>query len=149
MAPNASRHYMQQQLNTASPAMLVAMLYDRAINFLKEAVRAIEAGEIEARWKANNKAIEIITHMWMTLDLDKGGEIAANLDRLYRFMLNHLTQVDMKNDAKAAQDVIALLEPLHASWRRLANGETPASADTAEGDAGPAAESINRLSLSA
>ena len=43
-----------------------------------------------------------------------------NLDRLYRFMMNHLVKVDMRNDPKPAAEVIALLEPLLQSWRTLA-----------------------------
>ena len=58
--------YVTQQVMTAPPAQLVFMLYDKAILSLKEAVAAIEAGEIEARWRANKRAFEIISHMWST-----------------------------------------------------------------------------------
>jgi flagellar protein FliS len=112
--------YQSQQLNGASPALLVAMLIEKAIASLKEAVRAIEAKDIQARWTANNRASEIINHLWLTLDTKQGGEIAQNLDRLYRFMMSHLTKVDLKNDPKPAHDVIELLEPLLQSWRQLA-----------------------------
>lgn len=112
--------YQMQQVNGASPALLVAMLIEKAIASLKEAIRAIEAADVQARWKANNRAGEIINHLWLTLDTDNGGEIAENLDRLYQFMMNHLMGVDMRNDPKPAQEVIALLEPLADSWRELA-----------------------------
>ena len=112
--------YQTQQVNGASPALLVAMLIEKAIVSLKEAIRAIEANDIQARWKANNKAGEIINHLWLTLDTDNGGDIADNLDRLYQFMMNHLMGVDMRNDPQPAREVIELLEPLCISWRELA-----------------------------
>lgn len=112
--------YLSQQLAALSPASRVAMLYDKAIASLREAVQAIEDGDIQRRWSANNLAGQIIETLWATLDLDKGGDIAANLDRLYSFMLRHLSEVDMKNDPKPAQDVIKLLEPLRQSWHELA-----------------------------
>ncbi len=112
--------YLSQQLAALSPAQRVAMLYDKAIASLREAVQAIEDGDIQRRWSANNLAGQIIETLWATLDLDKGGDIAANLDRLYAFMLRHLAEVDMKNDPKPAQDVIKLLEPLRQSWHELA-----------------------------
>ncbi len=56
----------------------------------------------------------------MTLDLEKGGEIASNLEALYAYMLQRLLDVDVKNDARAAEEVIELLEPLRASWSELA-----------------------------
>jgi flagellar protein FliS len=123
---NAARRYQNQQLMTASPVKLVFMLYDKAIVCLREAIRAIEAGEIEARWKANTRAIEIVAHLRGTLDHDKGGEISANLDRLYGFILTLLPKVDFDNDAKTAQTVIDLLSPLRESWRELAAmGDAP------------------------
>jgi flagellar protein FliS len=118
--------YRTQQVMTASPAQLVYMLYDRAIGSLKEAIAAIEAGEIEARWRANNRAIEIINHLWSTLDMSAGGEIARNLDRLYPFMTMRLVQVDIRNNPAPAREVIALLEPLRDAWRELAQGGPPA-----------------------
>jgi flagellar protein FliS len=112
--------YQTQQVNGASPALLVAMLFEKAIASLKEAIRAIEANDVQARWTANNRAGEIINHLWLTLDTDNGGEIATNLERLYEFMMNHLMGVDLRNDPKPAHDVIVLLEPLCVSWRELA-----------------------------
>ncbi|MGE5537893.1 MAG: flagellar export chaperone FliS [Gemmatimonas sp.] len=132
MSEAASRQYQTQQIMTASPAMLVFMLLDKAVVCLKEAIRAIEAGDIEARWKANARAMDIVAHLKGTLDHGKGGEIAANLDRLYGFMLNLLPKVDFNNDAATAQTVIDLLMPLRESWRTLASrGDTAEAAKAA------------------
>jgi flagellar protein FliS len=118
----ASQHYRNQELMTASPARLVVMLYDRAIQSLNEAIKAIDDGDIERRWKANKNASEIITHLAMTLNFEEGGQIALNLNDLYRFMLTTLVNVDVRNDPQAARDVIKLIEPLRASWDQLAKG---------------------------
>jgi flagellar protein FliS len=120
---NSVSKYQTQQVMTASPARLVCMLYDRAILSLKEAVAAIEAGQIEARWRANKRATDIIAHMWTTLDTERGGEIAANLADLFKYMLSRLPQIDFDNDPAPAREVIRLLEPLRESWHKVANGE--------------------------
>ena len=109
---NRTTAYLARELSAASPAKRVAMLIDRAIGSLGEAVQAIERGDIQARWNANQRATNIIETLWRTLDLEKGGEIAANLEKLYSFMLNRLTQVDIKNDPAPAREVATLLEPL-------------------------------------
>jgi len=124
---------------TASPARLVVMLYDRAIQSLNEAIKAIETGDIERRWKANKNASEIITHLAMTLNFEEGGQIALNLNDLYRFMLTTLVNVDVRNDPQAARDVIKLIEPLRASWDQLAKG-----ADTGQPAAKPTAKSMGQ-----
>ena len=120
MDRSALRTYGTQQVMTASPVKLVALLYDKAIVSLREAVQAIETGNVQERWKANNRATEILTHLCTTLDHETGGDIAENLHQLYQFMLGRLFEVDMKNDADAAREVIGLLEPLRDSWRELA-----------------------------
>jgi flagellar protein FliS len=121
--PDISK-YLTQQVMTASPAKLVSMLYDKVVISLKEAIAAIEAGEIETRWRANARATEILSHMWATLDVDKGGEIARNLDQLFSYMLSRLPEVDLRNDPAPAREVIELIGPLRDSWRELAKQET-------------------------
>jgi flagellar protein FliS len=138
VAPTASRHYQNQEIMSASPIRLVVMLYERAIASLNEAVDAIAAGDVERRWQANKKAIEIITHLALTLDFEQGGEIARNLDNLYRFMLRVLLDVDLRNDPKPARHVIGLLEPLCESWKQLAKG-------AASGGKAPATHSAESL----
>ena len=51
------------------------------------------------------------------------GEIAENLNRLYGFMMMHLTMVNTENSAQAAREVIDLLEPLRRSWNEIAECE--------------------------
>ena len=123
MDREASQKYLAQQVMSASPAKLVAMLYERAILLLHDAVGAIEAGNIQRRWVANSKATEIVVELWQALDMEAGGEIAENLNRLYGFMVMRLTMVDTENSAKAARDVIGLLDPLRRSWHEIAEGE--------------------------
>ncbi len=105
---------------TIDPAALVAMLYDKAISSLKTVVQAIHSQNIETCWNNNRRAQEIISHLFMALDLEKGGEISSNLEALYTYMLRRLLDVGVNNDARAAEEVIELLEPLRASWKELA-----------------------------
>lgn len=170
---NVAQHYQTQQIMTASPAKLVAMLFDRAILALRDAARAIEEGDIEKRHKSNSKAFEIINHLDRTLDLERGGEVAANLNRLYSYILRQLPQIDFKNDKTVAEEMIKLLEPLRDSWNELADQGAvapsprpqPAMNDTAKGyanssatkapqgsqdqAAAPSSPSVNSLNFSA
>ncbi len=123
MDRQASQKYLAQQVMSASPAKLVSMLYDRAVMLLNEAIEAIEAGDTQRRWRANSQAAEIIAELWQALDMERGGEIAENLNRLYGSMTMRLTMVDVDSSAQAARDVIHLLEPLRRSWHQLADKE--------------------------
>ena len=136
--PKGSNTYHEQQILTASPARLVAMLYEKAMMSLRLAIKAIEDGDIKARWAANARAVEIIEHLSMTLDTDKGSEIAENLERLYSFMIRHLINVDLHNDPEPAREVIALLEPLYESWCVLDRQMAQQNAGTLTTTASPA-----------
>jgi len=137
----AAQTYRLQRILTASPAMRVALLYDEATRCLNDVVRAIEAKDVKARWAANNRAQMIIEYLRGTLNMDQGGEIAANLDRIYGYILGTLHLIDVNNDAKPATDAIRLLEPLRSSWNTLAR--QPAGAAAAPGAA------VGRVAVSA
>ncbi len=149
MDNRAAQSYRVQEIMTASPTRLIALLYDRAITSLNEAIEAIAAGDIERRYRANNRAVEIIAHLAMTLDMEQGGQIAKNLDQLYRFMLTRLPQVDLRNDPKPAKEIIRLLEPIRASWHELAtNGGRPGA--TAKATTPPSSpEAAPKIEISA
>ena len=53
--------------------------------------------------------------------MERGGDVAANLNQLYGFMLKRLLTVDMENNAEAAREVIRLLDPLRKSWHQMAS----------------------------
>lgn len=129
MKRSAAEVYKTQAIMTAPPAKLVAMCYDRAIGALRDAIRAIEAGDIQSRCDNATRAANIIAHLWGTLDMKQGGEIAENLSNIYGFAMRRLPDVNMRNDASAAEDVISLLLPLSQSWNELADrGEVMPSA---------------------
>lgn len=145
MHANATNAYRTQQVKGAKPVEQVAMLYERAIAALNEAVAAIEANEIERRWQANKRAQDIIFALYGALDTERGGEIGQNLERLYSFLLRRLPQVDLRNDPQPARDAIQILEPLAQSWRRLASDSVePGNAEDsqlASATAGPNVQS--------
>lgn len=137
MNEHAAHTYKQQQVNTATPAKMVFMLFEKTLSRLQEAQNAIEKNDIQARCNANCSAQELIAHLSNTLDMEQGGEIAANLERLYTHCMLRLMDVDRKNDPEAAAEVITLLTPLRNSWAELAEkseGELRQAVMTAQQD---------------
>ncbi|MGZ0187651.1 MAG: flagellar export chaperone FliS, partial [Alphaproteobacteria bacterium] len=68
MSRAAAEAYKTQAIMTAPPAKLVAMCYQRTIGALNDAIRAIEAGNIQVRFDNATRAANIIAHLWSTLD---------------------------------------------------------------------------------
>lgn len=120
---NAAKEYLERQVQNSSPAERVVLAYDGAIRFLMNARRAVEENNIETRFINNKKAADIISYLMETLDMEKGGEIAENLRRIYFYMLRRLVEVDVKNSVEPIDDVIGQLKGLRASWEKLARGD--------------------------
>jgi flagellar protein FliS len=108
-----------ERILEASPSRLIVMLYDEALKNLDTAVAAIERGDIETRCHAINRSIEIVCHLYLTLDSAQGGEIAEKLGAIYRFVLARLPRVNVTNDVETAREAIRLLTPMRASWCEL------------------------------
>ena len=126
-----TNQYLQQQILAASPAQRVVMLYDGAIKALQTAKQAALDQRIQDRFNATQKATDIIAHLMDTLDRDKGGEIAAGLDRLYRHLLLRIVAINVKNDVTAADEVLGHLKQLREAWATLAKQQAAATATEA------------------
>ena len=106
-------------LMSAPASRLIVMLYDEALGAIRDAIAAIEIGDIAGRYQATNRAGEIIEHLCLTLDCEKGGEIAINLAQIYGFTQQLLTRTNLDKDPAPATQAIRLLEPLRESWCAL------------------------------
>jgi len=116
---NGINTYQDNAVTTQSKGRLIVMLYDGAIKFLRLAIREIENKNYEAKGRYINKAIDIINELNAVLDMDAGGEIAGNLRKLYIFMINRLSQANIKCDPQMIRDVIKLMEELNQSWKAI------------------------------
>ena len=55
----------------------------------------------------------------MGLDVEKGGELAANLKLLYDYSVAQLTKANIHNDVGIVEEVIKLLQPIAQSWKEI------------------------------
>ena len=120
---NAAAKYLALQIQNATPAQQIVMMYDGAIKFLLKAKVCIETGDIEGRFNNNKRANDIITHLLDSLDMEKGGEIAERLSAIYMHLMARQLDLDMKNDPAIADDIIIHLRTLRKSWESVARGD--------------------------
>ena len=118
---NGFKAYHDTAVTTQSKGNLVVMLYDGAIKFLKLAVKEIEEQNPQEKGKYIARAQDIISELNVVLDMKAGGEIAANLRRLYLFMNMRLNEANVKQDPQKINEVIALLEELNQSWKAISS----------------------------
>ncbi len=116
---NGVSAYKDTSITTQNKGRLIVMLYEGAIKFMKLAIERINAVDHEAKSRYINKALNIIHELNAILDTDAGGEVAANLRRLYLFMNKHLSEAGMKNDPQMIREVISLMEELNQGWKAI------------------------------
>jgi flagellar protein FliS len=119
--------YHQTQVQSRTPLELVVMLYDGGLKFLHQAREAIERGDIPARRDALSRAISIISELQSTLDMAKGGALAARLDDLYAYVNGRIIAAAAENSVGPIDDATRVLTILRESWVSIATpaAETP------------------------
>jgi len=101
---------------------LIVLLYDSAIEYMRQAIKALEGNNIyEEKDNYIYKAQYIINELNEVLDMKTGGKLAINLRRLYCFMNNQLTQANIECEPQMIHEVITLMEKLSKKWKSIAS----------------------------
>lgn len=119
------------EIGKAFPCQLVVVLYDQVIASLIDAIDAIGKGDIEARFNATTEASNVISQLYLALDMEEGGDIAESLGSLYNYILTQLPKINFDNDPTIAEQAIKLLRPVRESWFEL-DERIRADVETAE-----------------
>ncbi len=104
---------------------LVIKVYDGAIASYKQTRQLFEKEEYSQGREELEKAKKFVTHLYTTLDMEKGGEIAQQLSQLYAFVVNQTNIVDATKDLKGIDDIVNILDNLRQGWVELKQQGVP------------------------
>ncbi len=107
------------QAAVANRVELIQMLFDGLIDSLSAARGHIERKAIEEKSKALTRASRIVVGLQAALDLDKGGELASNLNELYSYIVRRLLHVNVHNDLEALKEVHSLITEVREAWQQV------------------------------
>jgi len=119
-APASPAAYKQQSIMTAPPERLVVMLYDGAIRFFFQAAAALREGARTTALERLQRGEAIVDHLLGTLDMERGGQIAQDLEGIYVFCKRLLMEARTEDDADKVDLVRTYLAELRESWAQLA-----------------------------
>ena len=117
---SAANPYLQTQVQSRTPLEMVVLLYDGAIRWADAAQAAMEANDIPARREAVSKLLAIIGELQSTLDMERGGKIAEDLDRLYSWATVRLMDAVVSREAQPIHEVRRVLASLREAWQTIA-----------------------------
>jgi flagellar protein FliS len=137
---------METGVASATPQMLIVMLYDGAIKAIASARSELLRKDFAAKGRQLSKAIGIIDEgLKLSLDLEAGGEIAANLAALYDYMTRQLMVANLHDDIARLDEVTRLLRDLKGAWESLISIQSARADESGESPRSRASASYGKV----
>jgi flagellar protein FliS len=124
MYPSAYKKGINQYANVhnesgladASPHYLIQMLMDGFLARVNTAKGAMARSDMELKGLYISRAMAIIGGLNEAIDLERGGEIAINLNQLYLYINKRLLQASYENDEEILDEVASLMREIKEGW---------------------------------
>jgi flagellar protein FliS len=104
------------EIEFANPHRLIQMLFEGALKRIAFAKGAMQRKQIAEKGKFIGQTIEIIGGLRASLDKDKGGDVAANLESLYEYIGRQLVVANLKDNEQILDEVSGLLNDVKTAW---------------------------------
>jgi flagellar protein FliS len=102
---------------------LILKVYAGAQASLETAHRLYANGDHTDAYAEVEKARKFIVHLYTTLNFEDGGEIAANLGRMYVFMLSEFDAIEATKNIKHLESCITILKNLRGGWEGVRDSQ--------------------------
>ena len=117
---NAQVKYQETQISTATKEQLLLITYDIGIKACRTAEAALSGDEAKRDFGLANREIiraqEVVRELMVTLNTDKGGDMAKSLVQLYDYMYQLLVDANIKKEPENIVTVRGMLEELKSTW---------------------------------
>lgn len=110
------------EVSDANPHRRIQLLFEGALDRIAIARGAMRQGDRAVKGARISRAIEIIDGLRAHLDLERGGEIAANLSALYEYMERRLAEANLRDDVAILDEVANLLREVKSGWDVIPGG---------------------------
>jgi flagellar protein FliS len=113
------QRYRQMDIATATPESLVGRLLAASLEQGRRARAELGAGVVAERCRALSRCVAIVAELRSSLDMERGGEIAANLHRLYDFAIERLLEANLRSSPGPLDEALRVLEILAEAWAEM------------------------------
>lgn len=110
---------LHSEVQIASRHRLIQMLMEGALEKIAYAKGDIERGNLQEKGKNIGWAISIINGLRSSLDSERGGDIASNLDNLYEYMGRCLSEANINAEISKLEEVTSLLLKIKGAWDEI------------------------------
>lgn len=122
VAQTKAASYIQEHTEEISSHQIISLLLDGALERIEQAILAHK----QANWVdleiLSSKLVAIINGLKNSLDMEAGGEIADNLDALYEYMIQIVTQASDDTRVSSFSECAHLLGEIKSGWDQMSLG---------------------------
>jgi len=111
--------YLSTHIATTDQGQLLLMLYDGALKFLAQAREKMLARDMAGKGMLISRAIDIVNELASSLNMEKGGTLADNLNNLYFLCTARLLQANAKLDVAQLDSVVSILTGLRSAYAQI------------------------------
>ena len=104
------------EIEYADPHRLIQMLFEGALKRIAFAKGAMQRKQIAEKGKFIGQTIEIVGGLRASLDKERGGDVAANLESLYEYIGRQLVVANLKDNEQILDEVSGLLSDVKIAW---------------------------------
>lgn len=119
---NAYQRQQKSGVEVAKPEQLVATLFDKLMETLARVRHFMDVKDFANKSDRINLAMDILQVLEQSLDHEKGGELAGNLQALYQYCVRRLTEANASNDLAAIDEVSGLMGEIQEGWQSILAG---------------------------
>lgn len=112
---------------------LILQVYDGAIAAFSAAGEFYKAKDYQSGYEQLEKAKRCVTHLYTTLNPERGGKIAENLGKLYAFIINQTNMAAATKDLSMIDDNISILDNVRLGWLELKQQEAKTAYSSKQG----------------
>jgi flagellar protein FliS len=115
----AAATYRRNAILTASPEKIIQMLYEGAIVHLERSHTALQDRTTTHSAQVGeslSKAIGIVSELRSCLDHEAGGDVAQNLDLLYEYSVDEISQANISRTPEHVEHTLHVLRTLKEGW---------------------------------
>jgi flagellar protein FliS len=120
-----SSAYRESAAQNTNPVHLVVLAYEQLVRDLQRALTALREDDIERRSREIDHALVVLAQLQGTLDMQKGGEVARNLEHYYNGLRTGLLQAQITASKEILQKEIVNLLSLREAWLEVEQATCP------------------------
>lgn len=111
--------YLAQRVLGASPEQQAALLMEAGQRFLGKGIKAMELGQHQETSRCFIRVSEIISESICRLNLEEGGELVDNLNRIYAWWTGELMAASGAKDVARLERISSHMGEIRQAWEQL------------------------------